>query len=121
MSKLKNLAYTAAATAMAITPLAAGAQWGRGLNNAEQSGLPGTSITQLIATLMNWLLAILGFIAIIAFVIAGILYLTAAGNQGQIDKAKSTMIAAITGVIVALLGFIVVRAVTQFLTGNSQF
>jgi hypothetical protein len=71
---------------------------------------------------MNWLLAILGFLGIIGFVIAGILYLTAAGDEDQIGKAKNAMMYSIIGVIVALLGFVIIQAVNNWLGGtNASF
>jgi purine-cytosine permease-like protein len=69
---------------------------------------------------MNWLLAILGIFGIIGFVISGILYLTAAGNDDQISTAKNAMKYSIIGVIVALLGFVIIQAVNTLLSGNSS-
>ena len=69
---------------------------------------------------MNWLLAILGIFGSIGFVISGILYLTAAGNDDQISTAKNAMKYSIIGVIVALLGFVIIQAVNTLLSGNSS-
>ena len=44
---------------------------------------------------MNWLLALIGIFGVIGFAIAGILYLTAAGDEDRINKAKSAMMYAI--------------------------
>lgn len=129
MNKIKNALYGAASAVMALAPAIAGAQdnpdpnaWGaRGFNNAMDSGTPTGSIMGIIASTMNWLLAILGFIGIIGFVISGILYLTAAGDEGQIDKAKNAMMYSIIGVIVALLGFVIIQAVDAWLGTSSSF
>ncbi len=67
---------------------------------------------------MMWMLTILGFIAIIAFVIAGILYLTAAGNDGQIKTAKTAMTWSVVGVVVALVGFVIILAADFLLRGS---
>ena len=69
---------------------------------------------------MKWLLAILGFIAIIGFVIAGILYLTAAGDEKRIGTAKNAMTYSIVGVIVALVGYVIVGAVDSWLRAGSN-
>jgi len=61
---------------------------GVGKSNAQGSGLPNDSIYGIIGRMMNWLLAIIGFIGVIGFVIAGILYLTSAGNEEQIETAR---------------------------------
>lgn len=120
MNKIKNVAYGAVSAAMALAPAVAGAQWDAGYTNASAAGTPSGTIYGIIGTTMNWLLAILGFIGIIGFVIAGILYLTAAGDEGQIDKAKNAMMYSIIGVIVALLGFVIIQAVDTWLGGSTS-
>lgn len=86
----------------------------------DQSLLPDAPIYVIISGTMDWLLAILGFIAIIGFVISGIMYLTAAGNDGQIKTAKEAMKWSIIGVIVALAGYVVVLAVDAWLSAGTQ-
>lgn len=119
MTFVKKYYYGALALALLTVPSLAGAQWTTGKSNAQSSQLPGGTIIGIIQTAMNWLLAILGFIGIIAFVIAGILYLTAAGDEKKVETAKKAMIAAITGIIVALIGFVIIQAVNTFLGANS--
>jgi len=120
MTHIKKTMYAVLAV-VATLPVAASAQWSVGKGNAQNSGLPTGSIYGIITSTMNWLLAILGFIAIIGFVISGILYLTAAGNDSQIEKAKGAMTASIIGVIVALVGFVVVQAVEGWLGTSTNF
>ena len=84
-------------------------------------GLPSGSILGIVAAFAFWLLALFGFIGIIGFVIAGILYLTAAGNETQIDTAKTAMLYSIVGVVVALIGFVIIQAVNRLLNAAPQF
>ena len=122
MKQIRQALYAAFSVALAAAPAVAGAQWGVGKGNAGASGLPSDSIYGIIGRFMNWLLAILGFIGVIGFVIAGILYLTSAGNEEQIETAKKAMLWSIVGVIVALIGFVIIRAVEGLLSsGQTQF
>src|SRR3989338_7654791 len=115
MKQIKQAVYGAFALALATAPAIVGAQWYQGKTNAAQSGLAEDSIYNIISRTMNWLLAILGFIGIIGFVIAGILYLTAAGDEGQIEKAKNAM-------MYSIIGIIIIQAVEGWLTsGSTQF
>ena len=82
------------------------------------SSLPDASLSEIVSGTMDWLLAIVGFLAIIGFVISGILYLTAAGNDGQIKTAKEAMNWSIVGVIVALVGYVVILAVDMWLNAE---
>lgn len=116
MNKIKKIVY--AGTALALTaPVAAMAQFVP--PTETDTGLQSTSITQIIITAMKWMLGLIGFLAIIAFVIAGILYLTAAGNEDQAGKAKKAMLYAILGIVVALIGLIIITAVQAWLASES--
>ncbi|HFC76713.1 MAG TPA: hypothetical protein ENJ27_00595 [Candidatus Moranbacteria bacterium] len=79
-----------------------------GLPNAGGSEDP---ITTIAMNVMLWLLRVVGVIAIIAFVISGIQYLTSAGSEDQITTAKRNMLWSIVGVIVALSGLIILNFV----------
>lgn len=117
MNKMKNMFYTAALSVL-VAPVAALAQWSPSAPSGA-TALPQGSLYEIIGNIMKWLLGILGFIAIIGFVISGIMYLTAAGDEGQQKKAKAQMMWSITGVIVALIGWVVVLAVQNLLGGSS--
>ena len=56
---------------------------GAGVCIPTQTGLSQSSVEYILETFMKWLLGIFGFLTIIAFVISGIQYLTAAGDEGQ--------------------------------------
>lgn len=122
MHKIKQALYVVVATIFAVVPLAVSAvdPTSNGFNVADTKtaakGLNNESIFAIISRLMNWLLGLVGVLAVIAFVISGILYLTAAGNEEQAEKAKEVMLYAIIGLVVALIGLVVVNAVAG-LTG----
>lgn len=126
MQKLRKLAFGAAnglvllAPTVALAAPSSNAWGGRGVSNASGTGLAGGSIYDIISQTLAWLLGILGFIAIIGFVISGILYLTAAGNEAQIEKAKNAMTFSIVGVIVALMGWVIVQAINAWLSGTNN-
>ncbi len=85
------------------------------------TNLPSATIFSIIENVMNWLLALVGIIGVIAFAIAGILYLTAAGDDDRIKTAKSAMLYAIIGIIVALVGLVAIRAVRGLLDAQNRF
>jgi hypothetical protein len=100
-----------------LLPVAALAQFQPPAN----TNLPQSSIFAIIQNVMLWLLGILGFIAVIGFVISGILYLVAAGDEDAQARAKRAMIYSITGVIVGLVGLVILFAVQRLLGGQQQF
>lgn len=85
----------------------------------NNTGLSSTPAETIILNVMNWLLAVLGFIAIVGFVISGIQYLLAAGDDDVISTAKRNMKYSIIGVIVALSGYVLIMAINNLLVANS--
>jgi glucose uptake protein GlcU len=83
-----------------------------------ETNLPGGSIFDIIKNVMMWLLGILGFIAVIGFVISGIMYLVAAGDEKRQETAKRAMYYSIIGVIVGLVGLVILYAVQNLLKGS---
>ncbi|MDQ5976696.1 MAG: hypothetical protein QG664_609 [Patescibacteria group bacterium] len=118
MKNMKNMFY-AALVAVLTVPGFALAQWTPAVAPAGAGTLPKGSLFNIISNIMNWLLGLLGVFAIIGFVISGILYLTAAGDEAQQKKAKAQMTWSIIGVLVALAGWVIVTAVQALLGGAS--
>jgi len=115
-NKLRSVASAVAVAALTL-PALAFAQFG--LPNG--TNLPDNSIMNIIKGIMNWLLALVGILGVIGFAIAGILYLTAAGDEDRIGLAKRAMTWSIVGVIVALLGLVIVRAAASMIGGSNTF
>ncbi|OGI27179.1 MAG: hypothetical protein A2359_01440 [Candidatus Moranbacteria bacterium RIFOXYB1_FULL_43_19] len=98
-----------------LFPLVALAQW----TKPGSTNLPTGSVFNIIKNVMNWLLGILGFVAVIGFVISGIMFLISAGDEDRQKTAKKAMYYSITGVIVGLVGYVVLVAVEAMLQGSS--
>lgn len=77
----------------------------------DDTGLSETPVKNIVVNVMQWLLGIFGFIALIAFAISGIQYLTATGNENAIETAKRNMKWSIVGVIVGLGGLVIIWAI----------
>ncbi len=84
---------------------------------AGTTGLPNPSggIKGVVDRVLNWMLGIFGALALLAFVISGIIYLTASGDADQIKRAKTAMIWSIIGVVVGLGGVIVLQTIDYLL------
>jgi phosphoglycerol transferase MdoB-like AlkP superfamily enzyme len=95
------------------------AQWNS--SSLYAFNLPGASIYNIVSNLLYWLLAIFGFISVIGFVIAGIMYLTSAGDETKAESAKRAMKYSILGIVVGLSGLVIIRAVEGALRGGTFF
>lgn len=58
--------------------------------------------------------SVIGIIFLLLIVYAGFLWMTAAGNTSQVEKAKNIMVSAIIGTVIALAAF----AITTFVFQN---
>ena len=85
------------------------------------TGLPDApgGIRDILTNLLNWLLGIIGIIAIIAFAISGIQYMVSAGDSDTMETAKRNALYSIIGIIVALSGYIIVKAIYAVLRARS--
>lgn len=79
----------------------------------ELAGLPTNAglVKGIVANIADWLLSIIGIVAIISFVIAGFQYFLVASDDKMMEKAKKTMVASIIGLVVALSGFIAIKTI----------
>jgi len=119
MKSMKQIGYGVLAATL-LAPAAVLAQFNTGASTASSARISTGTVSGILTTVMNWLLGILGIGAIISFVIAGIIYLTAAGDEGKTEKAKNMMTYAIVAVVVALIGYVVVNTISGLLGGGGQ-
>ena len=63
----------------------------------------------LIATLVNVLLFIVGSLAVIMIIASGIFYVISSGDAGKVARAKNTLLYSIVGLIVAFIAFALVN------------
>ena len=78
-----------------------------------QIGLGDADLKETVLNIMRWLLGIMTLIAVVMIIYAGFIWLTAAGNEDNVDKAKKIISAAVIGLIVVLLAWAIVIFVTR--------
>ena len=115
MKKFKKIAYFIGALAV-TTPFFALASLDTSAGGG--TGLPQSSLMDIIKNIMNWLLMMIGVFAVVGFAIAGVMYLTAAGDGDRAKNAKSTMMWSIAGVVVAIAGLVALKVAQSLLSGN---
>ena len=69
--------------------------------------LPFTALAADLPSMVNkfagQLALLTGGLAIIGFIVAGIMYITATANPGNMEKAKQALIAAVIGTVICIL------------------
>ena len=84
----------------------------------DASGLETTSLYTVIGRIIGVFLGLLGIIFLILMLYAGFLWMTAAGNEETVAKAKRILTQAVIGLIITLSAFAITNFVVNALTGS---
>lgn len=84
--------------------------------DASNSIAGAQSFTQIATKVLNFLLSIVGIIAIIMLVFGGFTYLTSAGDENRAETGKKIVTYAVIAITVALSALVLVTQVTKFFT-----
>ncbi|MEO6109511.1 MAG: hypothetical protein ABIP50_00685 [Candidatus Saccharimonadales bacterium] len=91
---------------------------GSGVNCAQGNNTPTTLFgeTSIFTTVVNVLLFVIGAISVIMLIVGGIRYTISAGDSTAVTAAKSTIMYALIGLVVAFLAFAIVNWVLGAIT-----
>jgi len=78
-----------------------------------QPGAGVSSLDSLYETIGDIAWKVFAIIALLAFIVAGILFLTAAGDPEKIKTARTAFIWGIVGIVVAILAFSIVAMISN--------
>ncbi len=84
--------------------------------NAE-AGLGDEELTTTLGAVINVVLSLLGIILLIIIIYAGFMWMTAGGDTGKVEKAKSWLINAVIGMILVLAAYAISSFVITELAG----
>ena len=73
-----------------------------------------TSLWTTVNNIINWVLGIVGFIAVVMIIVGGLNYTLSAGDSTKVKKAKDTILYGIIGLVIALLA----AAIVNFVLGG---
>ena len=84
---------------------------------AQGSGGGTPSLSGVIDNLRNWIVGILAGVATLFLTIGGLRYLTAGGDPGQVEKAKTALKSAAVGYALAVLAPLIVSILASLVHG----
>jgi hypothetical protein len=82
------------------------------------SGTARGDLASVILNIVNYVLAIVGVIALAYLVYGGFMYITSGGNEDRIDTAKRIILNAIIGIVVIGVAAALVNFVVRGVGGN---
>ncbi len=81
-------------------------------NNAKENNI--SIPAAILIRIIDILLLLIGSFAFVTLFYAGVMFVTAGGDEGKIDKAKGMFTPAILGLVVAFLSYYIVTFVQSF-------
>ena len=82
-------------------------------NVAEEGGLGAADSDTAIKGIINTVLGFLGLIALVVILLGGFKWMTSGGNDEKVKKAKATLMAGITGLVIVLAAYVIVGFVVE--------
>ena len=73
------------------------------------NNLNSNDLMTTLNTIINVVIGIIGFVAVMVIILGGVQYTTSAGDSGKVKKAKDTIMYGIIGLIVALMAYSIVN------------
>lgn len=71
-----------------------------------------STIAGFLGSIQNWLLGIVGGLAVLFIVYGGFLYITSGGNKEKTELAKKTLTYAIMGLVLTVLAGLILEVLT---------
>ncbi len=81
------------------------------IDPAQSLGLGTADLKTTVVNIINWVLGLLGIIAVVMILYGGFVWLTASGNEENVTKAKNVLSAAIIGLVIILLAWAIINYV----------
>jgi len=96
------------------------------LQDIKQIGLPGKDktekdITDLVFNIIRMVLGFLALIFLVLTLVAGFRWMTSAGNEESITKAKKMMASALIGIVIIFLSYAITSFVFMVLLTDDVF
>lgn len=72
------------------------------------------TLSEMATSIINWVLVLLGIIALAYIIYGGVMFITSAGESDKVTNARNTLLYAIIGIIVIVLAFAIVNWAATF-------
>jgi len=115
--KIKTFLAATAILSVGLLPVVGLAQNGDSSGwTGETETVPSKPLDEALDTIANWLFTILLAVAVIFIILAAYDFVTSAGNPEKVETAKSKVIYALIGLVVAILAKGIVNLIKTLFT-----
>ena len=93
-----------------VCPMNAPANAGKRVSDMSECGMEeGNTLMSTLQIIINVIIGVIGFVAVVVIILGGVQYTTSAGASDKVKKAKDTIMYGIIGLVVALLAYAIVN------------
>lgn len=87
------------------------------------SSIGGVNVqpNELIAFIINAIIVIGIVLSLIFLLWGGLRWIMSGGDKGKVDTARSTIVAAIVGLIIVILAYVIINVVLQIFTNRTLY
>lgn len=78
---------------------------------SKPEGVMSGDFTGVVTYALNWILGIIGILAVTGIAVSGIMYVTSGGDEKRTETAKNWLLYSIVGLVVALIGYAIVSTI----------
>ena len=86
--------------------------------NNKEGVFESRDLMNVLTTIINVVVGVVGFIAVAMIVMGGISFATSQGDTAKVAKARNTILYGVVGLVVALLAFAIVNFVLKSIFSN---
>lgn len=77
----------------------------------------GGQLELVVPRIINIIMSILGIIAVVIILVGGFMWMTAAGNEERVGKAKKVLVAGVIGLLIVIAAYAIAAFVIERLYG----
>jgi hypothetical protein len=86
----------------------------------EEGAYKLSDFTVLMVNVATWILGISGSLALLAFIVGGLIFLTSAGNKEKVEQAKKILSGAVIGLAIVFFSYVVINFILSTVFPNYQ-
>ncbi len=122
---MNKIILAIALIAILLTPVltfaGSSSDWQTNMNDVTTAAnqLPNESVGTFVGDIIRWVLGLIGVILVALIVYGGFLYMTSAGNEDQVDRAKKVLTYSIIGLIVIVIAWIAADYIMSAVLGTT--
>ena len=79
-----------------------------GIGKLSGTGLSDRTPKEIIGNVIRFVAGLVAVLSVLMIIVGGVMYIASAGDSGRADKAKDIVIAAIIGLVIAILAYAIV-------------